>query len=40
MQTPHAGALMIALGDGSVRSVSPGISCDPRDGNPLGPEWE
>ena len=47
MQTPHAGALMVALGDGSVRSVSPSISwttwtraCDPRDGNPLGPEWE
>jgi prepilin-type N-terminal cleavage/methylation domain-containing protein len=46
MQTPHSGALMVALGDGSVRPVSTGISwttwnnaCDPRDGNPLGPDW-
>ena len=46
MQTPHAGALMVALGDGSVRSVSPSISwttwtraCNPSDGNPLGPDW-
>jgi hypothetical protein len=46
MQTPHAGALMVALGDGSIRPVAPSISwttwthaCDPRDGNPLGADW-
>jgi prepilin-type N-terminal cleavage/methylation domain-containing protein len=46
MQTPHTGALMVGLGDGSVRSVSPSISwttwyraCNPRDGNPLGDDW-
>jgi prepilin-type N-terminal cleavage/methylation domain-containing protein len=46
MQTPHAGALMVALGDGSVRSVSPSISwatwtaaCNPTDGVPLGEDW-
>jgi prepilin-type N-terminal cleavage/methylation domain-containing protein len=46
MQTPHTGALMVALGDGSVRGVSTGISwttwtraCNPSDGNPLGPDW-
>ena len=46
MQTPHSGALMAALGDGSVRSVSPSISwttwdfaCNPSDGNPLGSDW-
>jgi prepilin-type N-terminal cleavage/methylation domain-containing protein len=46
MQTPHAGALMVALGDGSIRPVAHTISwatwthaCDPRDGNPLGADW-
>jgi prepilin-type N-terminal cleavage/methylation domain-containing protein len=46
MQTPHPGALMVALGDGSVRSVSTSISwttwfraCHPSDGNPLGSDW-
>jgi hypothetical protein len=46
MQTPHSGALMVALGDGSVRSVSPAISwttwtyaCNPSDGHPLGSDW-
>jgi prepilin-type N-terminal cleavage/methylation domain-containing protein len=46
MQTPHSGALMVGLGDGSVRSVSPSISwttwtraCNPKDGNPLGNDW-
>jgi prepilin-type N-terminal cleavage/methylation domain-containing protein len=46
MQTPHSGVLMVALGDGSVRGVSTSISwttwnfaCNPRDGNPLGPDW-
>jgi hypothetical protein len=36
----------VGLGDGSVRFVSAGLStttwanaCDPRDGNPLGPDW-
>jgi prepilin-type N-terminal cleavage/methylation domain-containing protein len=46
MQTPHAGALMVALGDGSVRTVSTSISwttwfrvCHPSDGNPLDSDW-
>jgi prepilin-type N-terminal cleavage/methylation domain-containing protein len=46
MQTPHSGALMVALGDGSVRSVSTNISwttwfraCNPSDGNPLDSDW-
>jgi hypothetical protein len=46
LQTPHSGALVAALGDGSVRIVSTSISwttwnhaCDPKDGNPLGPDW-
>ena len=42
-QTPHAGGIHCALGDGSVRLVNSGIdekvwgyACDPRDGTPLG----
>ncbi len=46
MQTPHPGALMVALGDGSIRTVSTSISwstwnfaCNPNDGNALGNYW-
>jgi prepilin-type N-terminal cleavage/methylation domain-containing protein len=46
MQTPHPGVLLVALGDGSVRGVSTGISwttwnfaCNPGDGNVLGTDW-
>jgi prepilin-type N-terminal cleavage/methylation domain-containing protein len=45
-QTPHTGAMVVALGDGSARLVSPGISvttwvnaCIPNDGNVLGSDW-
>ena len=45
-QTLHTGGMLVALADGSVRSVSTGISaatwaqaCDPRDGVPLGADW-
>ncbi len=38
--------ILVGLADGSVRSVSPGISpdtwkyaCDPQDGQVLGPDW-
>ncbi|HWY85438.1 MAG TPA: DUF1559 domain-containing protein [Gemmataceae bacterium] len=44
--TPHAGAMMIVLGDASVRSIAPSISpdtwnkaCLPNDGNKLGTDW-
>ena len=44
--TPHSSAMMVALGDASVRSVVPSISpdtwnkaCMPNDGNPLPPDW-
>jgi prepilin-type N-terminal cleavage/methylation domain-containing protein len=44
--SPHTAAMMVGLGDGSVRVVSPGIStatwynaCNPKDGNPLGSDW-
>ena len=43
-QNPHAGGMNVGLGDGSVRTVSRGISastwarvCDPRDGETKGP---
>jgi len=43
---PHTGALVAGLGDGSVRTVSPGISgdtwwaaCTPNGGEVLGPDW-
>jgi len=46
LQSPHPGAMLVTLGDGSVRSVSSGVSkvtwvnaCNPRDGNPLGSDW-
>jgi prepilin-type N-terminal cleavage/methylation domain-containing protein len=42
----HAGALIVGLGDGSVRNISQGISQQtfniamiPNDGLPLGPDW-
>src|SRR5262249_7510658 len=45
-QSPHAGGINVALGDGSVRFLGAGVSaatwaaaCDPRDGAPLGPDW-
>jgi len=45
-QTPHTGAMNVALGDATVRSVTAGITastwamaCDPRDGNPLPGDW-
>ena len=44
--TPHANAMVVLLGDASVRTVAPTISADtwnkaclPNDGNPLGPDW-
>jgi prepilin-type N-terminal cleavage/methylation domain-containing protein len=44
--SPHTAVMPVALGDGSVRSVSPQISvttwvnaCIPDDGNPLGNDW-
>lgn len=45
LSSPHQ-AMQVALGDGSVRSVSPGVSgvtfvraCIPNDGNPMGSDW-
>jgi prepilin-type processing-associated H-X9-DG protein len=45
-QSPHTDGINTLLGDGSVRFLNPGISattwgyaCDPRDGNPLPPDW-
>jgi prepilin-type N-terminal cleavage/methylation domain-containing protein len=44
--TPHASAMVVALGDASVRSIVPSITvrtwnqaCLPNDGEPLGPDW-
>ena len=44
--TPHANAMIVVLGDASVRTVTSGLSpdtwnkaCLPNDGNPLGPDW-
>jgi prepilin-type N-terminal cleavage/methylation domain-containing protein len=44
--TPHSSALMVAMGDGSVRSVVPSLSaqtwnlvCLPNDGQVLGADW-
>jgi hypothetical protein len=44
--SPHTGAMLAGLGDGSVRTVSPGISvqtwwkaCVPNDGGVLGSDW-
>jgi prepilin-type N-terminal cleavage/methylation domain-containing protein len=46
LASPHDGIMLVALGDGSARSVSSGIStvtwrnaCNPSDGNPLGSDW-
>jgi len=46
VQTAHPDGMPVALGDGSVRMVTAGISittwvhaCDPRDGNLLGSDW-
>jgi prepilin-type N-terminal cleavage/methylation domain-containing protein len=45
-QTPHSGAMVVGLGDGSVRTVVSDISvttwvnaCIPNDGNALGSDW-
>ena len=45
-QSGHTGGMNVGLGDGSVRSVSAGVTaatwanaCDPRDGNVLGADW-
>jgi len=45
-QMMHTGSYNVCLGDGSVRTVSSGVSqttwqqvCDPRDGNVLGSDW-
>jgi prepilin-type N-terminal cleavage/methylation domain-containing protein len=45
-QSPHAGAMMVGLGDGSVRSVNPSVStltwfnaCHPYDGTVIGSDW-
>jgi hypothetical protein len=45
-QTPHPGGMLVALGDGSVRSVAPSISqltfwsaATPSGGEVLGPDW-
>jgi prepilin-type N-terminal cleavage/methylation domain-containing protein/prepilin-type processing-associated H-X9-DG protein len=44
--SPHDSGMNVGMGDGSARFVSPSISaatwasaCDPRDGNPLGSDW-
>jgi len=46
LQAPSAGVILVGLGDGSVRSVSTGISpttwaaaVQPNDGVPLGSDW-
>ncbi len=45
-QSPHTGVMIAGIGDGSVRTVSAGIStstwyyaCHPLDGNVLGADW-
>src|SRR5262249_35750434 len=44
--SPHGGGMLVALGDGAVRTVSSGMSlltfrraCDPTNPIPLGPDW-
>jgi prepilin-type N-terminal cleavage/methylation domain-containing protein len=44
--TPHRGGMLVALVDGSVRSLAPSISgdtwwaaCTPNNGEVLGPDW-
>jgi prepilin-type N-terminal cleavage/methylation domain-containing protein len=46
LQGFSAGGILVGMGDGSVRSVSPGVSqttwgraIDPNDGLPLGSDW-
>ncbi len=46
LQTPHAGGMVVALGDGSVRVVTSTISlttwaeaCQPNDGHSLSSDW-
>jgi prepilin-type N-terminal cleavage/methylation domain-containing protein len=46
LQSPHTGVMVVGLGDGSVRTVSAGIStatwinaCIPDSGNVLGSDW-
>ncbi|MBV9126205.1 MAG: DUF1559 domain-containing protein, partial [Planctomycetes bacterium] len=46
LQTAHTSSMVCGLGDGSVRSVSSGISlptwknaCNPNDGQTLGTDW-
>jgi prepilin-type N-terminal cleavage/methylation domain-containing protein len=45
--SPHTAGMNVALGDGSARFVTQGVSqatwaaaCDPRDGVPLGTDWD
>jgi len=45
-QGGHTGSMQVGLGDGSVRTVTNGVSvttwrnaCIPNDGNPLGSDW-
>jgi prepilin-type N-terminal cleavage/methylation domain-containing protein len=45
-QTPHPGGMLVALGDGSVRTLAPGMSdatywgaVTPAGGEILGPDW-
>jgi len=46
LASPHTGVMLVGLGDGSVRTVSPGISsatwlnaCIPDSGGVLGSDW-
>jgi len=46
LESPHTGAMLVGLGDGSVRTLSSGTSvqtwwkaCVPDDGMPLGSDW-
>jgi prepilin-type N-terminal cleavage/methylation domain-containing protein len=46
LQTGHTGTMQVAMGDGSVKGVTPSISvqtwtmaCHPSDGNPLPSNW-
>jgi prepilin-type N-terminal cleavage/methylation domain-containing protein len=46
LQSPHTGSMIVCMGDGSVRTVSAGVSlatwwsaCVPNDGLPLGSDW-
>jgi hypothetical protein len=45
-QTAHSSAIVVGLGDGSVREIGSSISlatwrsaCHPKDGVPLGGDW-